>query len=206
LSASVSAWVCALIGVEIRRLVVVADEHERRLHHGGQVDALVERALRGRAVAEEHHRHGLLALQLLAPRDAGRLRDVRRGRDADRGEVPVGRVPPAGRMAAPPLEHDLRRQPAHEADRRLAVAREDPVLVAERVGGARLDRLVVPGDRVGADPALTVVHHGALVEGAKQHHPAVQLEQVLFAEPVGDGVPVEHPPQRRQHLGHLRRM
>ena len=39
-----------------RPLVVVAEEDERRLHHGGEVRALVERALGGRAVAEVRDR------------------------------------------------------------------------------------------------------------------------------------------------------
>ena len=84
--------------------------------------------------------------------------------------------------------------PAQEADRRLAVAREDPVLVLERVDRAGLDRLVAPEDRVGADPALAVVDDRALVVGAQQHHRAVEREQLLLADAldlaVGNGVAV----------------
>ena len=58
------------------------------------------------------------------------MRHVRRDRDADRRDVPVERVPPAGRVAAPPREHRRGRHPAQQPDRRLAVAREDPVLAA----------------------------------------------------------------------------
>ena len=63
-----------------------------------------------------------LASQPLAPGEPGRVRHLRRDRDADRGEVVVGRVPPAGRMAAPPGEDRRRRHPAQQPDRRLAVA------------------------------------------------------------------------------------
>ena len=107
---------------------------------------------------------------------------------ADRRDVPVGGVPPAGRMAAPPLQDRLDRQPAHEPDRRLAIRREDPVVVAERERRAGLDRLVVPEDRVRPDAALPVVDDGALVVGAQEHHAAVQLEQLGVGEPLESNV------------------
>ena len=46
-------------------------------------------------------RAGCFAAQALA-RESGGVRDLGRDRDADRGDVVVGRVPPAGRVAAPP--------------------------------------------------------------------------------------------------------
>src|SRR6266508_4157336 len=61
-----------------RPLVVVAEEDERRLHDGREVRALVEGALARRTVAEEGDRKRPLALQLLPPREPGRMRDVRR--------------------------------------------------------------------------------------------------------------------------------
>ena len=112
------------------------------------------------------------------------MRDVRRDRDADRRDVVVGRVPPARRVAAPPLQDRARRHSPQQPDRRLAVAREDPVLVLEGVDRARLHRLVVPVDRVRADPALAVVDDGALVVGSKQDERPVELEQVVLGEPV----------------------
>src|SRR5579884_2199476 len=182
-----------------REAVVVADEHERRLHDGGEVRPLLERPLGRRAVAEDHHRDAGLPLQLLPPGEAGRVRHVRPHRHADRRDVPLERVPPAGRMSAPPLQDRRRRQAAHEPDRRLAVAREDPVLGGEREGGAGLDRLVVPGDRVRADPALTVVHDRPLVEHAEQDHAPVELEQRALVEPLGRGVAVEGRAQLPAH-------
>ena len=65
-----------------------------------------------------------------APGEARGVRDVRRDRHADRGHAVALRVPPAGRVAAPPGQHRRRRQPAQEPDRRLAVRREDPVSAA----------------------------------------------------------------------------
>ena len=131
-------------------------------------------------------------------------------RDADRGDVVVGRVPPAGGVAAPPGQHGRGGHPAQEPDRRLAVAGEDPVVVVERVGGAGLDRLVVPEDRVGADPALAVVDDRALVVRPQQHERAVQLDEIVVGEaldlPVGDRVAVaDHAPEvalGRENLRH----
>src|SRR5436853_115527 len=84
-----------------RPLVVVAEENDGGAHDGGEVRAFVERALGGGSVAEVGDRARLLAAQLLAPREPGSVRHVRRDRDADRGHVVVGGVPPARRVAAP---------------------------------------------------------------------------------------------------------
>ncbi len=183
-----------------RPAVVVAEQDERRLHHGGEVRALVERALGGRPVAEEGDRAGALALEPLAPGEARGVRDVGRDRDADRGDPVLGGVPPAVRVPAPPGEHRRDRDPAQKADRRLAVGREDPVALVEGRSGADLHRLVAPVDRVGADPALAVVHHGALVVGAQQDQVAVQPEQRRVVELdalVGGVVVADHAAQRR---------
>src|SRR5205807_716886 len=88
--------------------------------------------------------------------------------------------------------------------------REDPVLALEGVDRAGLHRLVVPEDRVGADPPLAVVDEGALVVGAEQDELAVELEQVVLGEPfdlaVRDALAVaDHPPEialGRKYLGH----
>ena len=105
------------------------------------------------------------------------MRHMRRDRHADRGDVVVGRVPPAGRVAAPPRQHRGRRHSAQQADRRLAIAREDPVVVGERVHRARLHRLVVPEDRVGADAPLPVIDDRALVVRAEEDQRPVEVEQ-----------------------------
>src|SRR5262249_161030 len=82
-----------------RPLAVVAEQDQRRGRDGGEVRAFVERALRGRAVAEEDDGAGALALHLLPPGEPGCVWHVRADRDADRRDVVVLRVPPAGRMA-----------------------------------------------------------------------------------------------------------
>ena len=75
---------------------------------------------------------------------------------------------------------------------------------------AGLHRLVVPEDRVRADPALAVVDDRALVVGPQQDQRAVEVEQVLLGEPldlaVRDAFSVaDHAPEvalGRKHLGH----
>ena len=177
-----------------RPLVVVAEENERRLHHAGEVRALVERALARRAVAEERDRARALALQLLAPREPGGVRHLRRDRHADRARRCSRPGSTSRRDArATSCSTVAGRHAAQQPDRRLAVAREDPVLVVERVHGAGLHRLVVPEDRVRADAALPVVDDGALVVRAQQHHRAVELEQLLLAEAVDLAVLVDDP-------------
>src|SRR5205814_10428841 len=122
------------------------------------------------------------------PRQAGSMRHVRPDRDTDRSDVVVEGVPPPGRMTAPPGEDRRHRHPAQQPDRGLAVTGEDPVLAFERVNGAGLHRLVVPEDRVRADPALTVEDHRALVVGTQQHYRAVELEEVALLEPLDHSI------------------
>ena len=73
--------------------------------------------------------------------------------------------------------------------------------------GAGLHRLVVPEDRVRADPALAVVDDRALVVGAEQDERAVDREELVGAEPVDLALLVDHAPKLmffRSHLGHGR--
>src|SRR4030095_17207826 len=110
-----------------------------------------------RPVTKDRDRARALAAQLPPPRKPRGVRDMRPDRDADGSDVVVDRVPPAGGMATPPGEDRRGRHPAQQPDRRLAVARKDPVVALECVDGAGLHRLVIPEDRVGADPALAVM-------------------------------------------------
>src|SRR5207302_1324733 len=82
------------------------------------------------------------------------------------------------------MKHGARRDPAQQPDRRLAIARKDPVLVGERVNRPRLHRFVVPEDGVRADPALTVVDDRTLVVRAEQDERAVDGEELVGAETV----------------------
>ena len=153
-------------------------------HHGGEVGALVEGALRGRAIAEEGDRARLARPSAPRPRRGPpRARRASRSGRRSRRRGLRARVPPAVRMAAPPAAGSSRpacrargRSPTRGSSGRSSRRRSSAI---RRAG---LDRLVVPEDRVGADAALPVVDDRALVVGAQQHHPAVQLEQIALAE------------------------
>src|SRR5438445_605321 len=118
-------------------------------------------------------------LLLLDPREAGGVRHVCRDRDADRRDAVLRGVPPSGWVPPPPVEDRARRHPAQQPDRRLAVAREDPVLIGERVHGAGLHRLVVPEDRVRPDPALAVIDDRALVVRPQEDERAVDRNKIV---------------------------
>ncbi len=193
-----------------RPLVVVAEENDRRAHDGGEVRTLVEGALGCRSVTEVDDRTVAPALQLCAPRVADRVGDVRGDRHGDRRDAELLRVPPAGRMAPPPGEHRLGRHPAKEADRRLAVGREDPVLVCEGVRRPDLHRLVPPEDRIRPDPALPVVDERALVVGSQEHHGPIEVQKSSVVETLDLAVrhlfPIADDPPNvmlgRKHLCH----
>src|SRR4051794_35164831 len=178
-----------------RPLVVVAEEDQWRLHHRSEVGSLVEGALARGAVAEIRDRDRRVALQLLSPGEPDCVRDVRRNRHADRGDAVLRRVPPAGRMPPPPVEDGARRHAAQQPNGRLAVAREYPVLVRERVHRAGLHRLVVPEDRVRANPALAVVDERALVVGPEEDQRAIDREKIVWAKAVEFAVLVDDAPQ-----------
>src|SRR5204863_8947577 len=99
-------------------------------------------------------------------------------------------------------------------DRRVPVAREDPVLALERVDGAHLHRLVVPEERVRADAALPVVDERALVVRPQQDELPVELAEVVLGETLDLAVRharavADHPAQAAlgwEHLSHAGRL
>src|SRR5207302_7940715 len=87
-------------------------------------------------------------------------------------------------------------------------AREDPVVILERMRRAGLHRLVIPEDRVRPDASLAVVDHRALLVRPQQHHRAVQLEQLLLAEAFDLPILVDHTAElvlAWGDLGHVRK-
>ena len=103
-----------------------------------------------------------------------------------------------------------RRHPPQQADRRLTIRREDPVLVCQGMHRSCLNGFVPPEDGVGADPPLPVIDDRALVVGPERHHAPVDREQVGLGEPRHHAVcqvsTVSDDPAdvglRRHHLGH----
>jgi hypothetical protein len=97
--------------------------------HAGEVQALVEVALRGGAVADERAGHAGLSLQLEPPGDARGVRDLRPEGDL-RGEAEdaVGDVAAVG--VAPPVHHHLLEELVPEGGHphELAVVGREPVV------------------------------------------------------------------------------
>ena len=96
-SSGAACWVAA--GGELGVAVVLAEEDDRQLPHGGEVHRLVERALGHGAVAEERHRDAAVGPQLRRRRRADRDRQAG-GHDAVGAEDPEVRVGDVHRAAA----------------------------------------------------------------------------------------------------------
>ena len=173
---------------ELGVAVVLAEEDHRQLPDGGEVQRLVEGALRRRAVAEEGHRHAAVGPQLRRRRRPHRDRQAR-GHDAVGAEDPelrVGDVHGAAAAAVGALvlahqlgEHPGRVQALGQAVAVAAVGRGDDVGGPKRP--ARADgRRLLPDREVdeAGDLAVAVERGHPLLEAADQQHPAVHLEEV----------------------------
>ena len=170
-----------------RPAVVLADEHDRRLVDGGEVEAGVEVVAAGAAVAAERHEHGVVAADARRHASAGGLRQLRADRRADRDEVRLPEAVVHRHLAAlagvagvaEPLADDLLdRHLPQQQDARLAVGREQPVAVLQRVGGAEVRGLLPGRLQVEADAALALQRQSALVERARRDHQPVELLQL----------------------------
>ena len=134
-----------------RILVVLADEHDRQLPDGGDVERLVERALVVGAVAEERDRDcaglPLLGAERRADRDRQAAAD-----DAVGAEIALGRLGDVHRAAAPLAiaglaaekfgEHRLQLGALGDAMAVAAMGRGDAIGVAERHADADRRRLL----------------------------------------------------------------
>ena len=123
-----------------RPLVVLAEEHHRRVEDAGVDERLVDVALAGRAVTEVGDDRALGAVLLHAHGVAGRVQ--RLGADDDRVEVEVllVRVPAAVVHAAEQAQQVERVDAAAPGDAVLAVGREGVVVVAHARGRSRPGR------------------------------------------------------------------
>ena len=162
--------------------VVLAQEHDRQLPHRGQVQALVERALVRRAVAEEAQRDPVVALHLRPQRGAGGDRQPR-AHDAglaEAADAEVGQVHGAAQPRVDPgrLAHQLGEQPVGPralADRVpvRAVVAHHVVVVAQRHAGAHDRRLLAHRrvQRAGDLAGFHLLDRGQLERPAPEHPP-----------------------------------
>ena len=182
-------------GLGDRELVVLHEEHDGRGVDGREDERLVDVALAGGAVAEvADHRAVLVGLaradQAVPVHRLGVADGVQRvGADDERVEVEVvrGGVPRAVLVAAEGPQ-DLRQvDAAHEGDAVLAVAGEHVVRVAQHARRADLGGLLAERRDPQAQFALTLQAGGLVVEGARDHHVAPELAQVVGGDVLGVG-------------------
>ena len=166
-----------------RPLVVLADQHARCLADACEVERHVEVTLARAAVAHVAEAHGAFALDLHRHRDPDRVRDLRRDARAHHDVVMLAiarmtrHLPALRRIRG--VAEDLRdvaveREPAVQADPRLAQRGDDPVLGTADRGGADDRGLLAHGLAVEPDPALALERHHPRIGHADPHH---RLEQ-----------------------------
>ncbi len=174
--------------------VVLDEEDDRQAVEPGEVEGLVEVALRGGALTpgDQHHAGPARASQLVG--DAGGVGVLGAG-DRRAAEHPAaGQRPVVGHLPAPAAgitllgeeaEEDLLgRQAQGEHQGEVAVVGEHPVdLAVEGERRAQLDGLLPGGGDDEGHPALTVESPTAVVELAGEHHQPMDLEQRSVAQP-----------------------
>jgi hypothetical protein len=170
---------------ELSVAVVLAEEHRRDPPHRGEVHGFVERALRGRPIAEERHRDGAVLAQLRRRRGTD-CDGQACGNDPVRAEDAEVRIRDVHRAAAAAVrpgiarhqlrEHAQRRETLGETVTVAAMRRRDHVVDAQRP--ARTDGRAFLSDRQVHEPgylAVAVQRGDALLEPADPEHAAVQL-------------------------------
>ncbi len=172
--------------------VVLADEQDRQAPDGGQVEALVERAVVDGAVAEERDAHAVGPEEAVAVAGPGGHQDAgpddpARPQEADLGREEVHAAAPAARAAggAPEqLGHELARRDAlRQRVAVTAVGAEHRVVRPEVGGDAGRDRLLADVGVAGAlDQAAGVGARQRLLGPPDHDHPPVERQGPLARE------------------------
>src|SRR5579859_1822990 len=145
--------------------VVLAEEDDRRSHHAREVQRLVEVPLRGAAVTEDREHDTGIPLELQAPGEAGRLRQLARDRGLERQHLQAVRHPERDRVADVPEEREPQRVAVPQLARELAVLRDEPIgLVVERHRRPDGGGLLSDAGRQRHHASLALQAHRALVE------------------------------------------
>ena len=172
----------AAVGQRDGPLIVLAQEHDRRLEDPGEVHGLAEIALRRGALAETGQHGGRFAPLFGGPRQSHRVQHVgahryRRGEHAHAFRYDVAPL-----VAAPVLEVLLHAHAPHQEDARLAERRHHPILVAKGEGRPEVGGFLPRHPREGPQPTLALQLEHALVEPPGEHHPAVELLHAVGGE------------------------
>ena len=162
-----------------RPLVVLAEEHDRRVVDRGEDERLVDVALARRAVAEVGDDRRVGAVALDAHRVADGVQALVADDDRVEREVVLVRVPAAVADAAEEPEQLQRLDAARPRDAVLAVGREGEVVGAQRASGSDLRRLLAEQLGPQAELALALERGGLGVDPAHQHEVAVERAQLV---------------------------
>ena len=160
-----------------RVLVVLHQEHHRSLVDGGAVAGLVEVALAGGAVAEEAQGDARVPGQFRGEPEADGVRALGGQRRALRHGAPLLGVVAAVPGAAQQGERVDGRDAAQHEGGGVAVGRQQPVLLGERVHGGDLAGLLAAAGRVDREAALHDQVGRLGVEGAREAQRAVAAQQ-----------------------------
>src|SRR6478735_1966787 len=160
--------------------VVLHEEDHGRLHHGGEVQCLVDVALRGRSVAEVGQRDAVFLLQGLAVGPADGVQHGSGDDGLDRGKPGLQRVVEAavpGGLVGGHIAHHVH---AHgPGDAHLAVGGEDEVAGGvDGVAAAHLGRLLAEFRGVAGNDALPLPGDRGGVQVPHRDHQRIQLAQL----------------------------
>jgi len=160
-------------------LVVGHDEDRGQPPGARHVQRLVEVALRGGAVAHYADRYPRLAPQPEREGDPDRMRGLAGDRHADR-EVLARPAEVAAPLVSAPVEEQLgRRDSAEELGALLAGIGQEHVVRRHGRAESHRHRFLAQAGRVGAEPPGALQRDRLRVEGACQHHRAIQGDERL---------------------------
>ena len=177
--ASVSAAVCGLTRHRDRPAVVVDHEHHRQPPRAGDVERLGDsRPSRSRRRRRRRPRRASRARSLNASATPAACGAWRADRHADREILARSGEIAAALVAAPEQEQLDRADAAPQLRAMLAVARQQHVLGPHRAGDADRHRLLAERRGEGAEPAGALQRHRLGVEAPRQHHRAIERDQL----------------------------
>ena len=162
-------------------VVVLDDEQHGRLEHPGEVQRLMEVALRRGAFTAEGGDDGVDALLLETPCEPDRVREL--GGQCDRNRQDLGGRSPAVRVPAPEQEGITQWPSLPELHGELTILRHNPVHAwTQRHRHADDARLLPSTRRERAQPALALEVKRLGVNCAGEQHPAERLAELVLGE------------------------
>ena len=159
-------------------LVVLAEEHDRRVEHRCPDERLVHVTLAGRAIAEVGDDRLVGSVALHPHRVAGRVQGLRADHDRVEVEIVLLRVPPAEADATVKLEEPLWVEAAAPGDAVLPVGGERHVGRLKRASRADLGGLLAKQRGPDAELSLALQGDGLGVHAAHQDHVPVHPREV----------------------------